>query len=400
MWTLLLVVFVDLVGFGLLTPLIPFYVLRTGVSVDAVTLIVAAYSLTQFVCMPLWGHLSDRIGRRPVLMISMAGHVATYVLLGFAETWWMLLIVRVLGGATAANLATAYAYAADVTPREGHAKAFGKISAAFGLGFVIGPAIGGFLAGGGDMAQANFALPAFFAAGLSVVSCIMIYLFLPESLQKAAPEKAAAPQRSYLQSLRAVGQRPIIQGLLTIGVVVIACMSMREAILSVWAHDMFDLSPAQIGMIIATTGAVVVLIQFFAMGPLAARYGSASLVKASFVLFAISWVGLIYAQNLPHVMISAAIGAAATALLQTNLQALVSAEAGAHERGMVMGAYQSSSALARFTGQATVGSIYVYVGSNAPFMIGAFLMVPVMLYFIKVARDISAADRAKTMAAE
>lgn len=399
MWTLLLVVFVDLVGFGLLTPLIPFYVLRTGVSVDAVTLIVAAYSLTQFVCMPLWGHLSDRIGRRPVLMISMAGHVATYVLLGFAETWWMLLIVRVLGGATAANLATAYAYAADIYPREGHAKAFGKISAAFGLGFVVGPAIGGLLAGGGEMAQANFALPAFFAAGLSVVSCIMIYLFLPESLKKAAPGKAG-PQRSYLQSLRAVGQRPIIQGLLMIGVIVIACMSMREAILAVWAHDLLDLSPAHIGMVIATSGAVIVIIQFFVMGPAAARYGSAALVKASFVLFALSWVGLVYAQSLAHVLVAAGIGAAATALLQTNLQALVSAEAGAHERGMVMGAYQSSSALARFTGQATVGSIYVYLGTNAPFLIGAFLMVPVMLYFVKVARDITAADRAKSMAAE
>ena len=391
LWALWVVVLVDLIGFGILNPLIPFYALRTGLSVDAITLVIAAYSLAQFLMMPIWGHLSDRFGRRPILLFSMLGHAATYCLLAVADTWYLLLAARVLGGITAANLATAYAYTADITPKSGHAKAFGRISAAFGLGFVIGPALGGLLAGGGDeLAQVNFVAPAMAAAGLSLASCIGILFFLPESRpvaarfaqpnmtqsEKTRPVKA---QPGLLEGLRAVGGHQIIMGLLFVGLMVISFMAVREAILAIWAHDRLGLNPRQIGMVVACSGGVIVLMQFFAMGPLSRRFGSERLVQVAMLLFALCWLALTLSQSLWHVMLATALGGIGTALFQTNLQTLVAREAGQEDRGLVLGAYQSSSALARFVGPAVAGSSVVHVGKDAPFLIGAIVMVPAFL---------------------
>ena len=158
------VVFIDLVGFGILAPLVPFYVERLGARPELITLIIAAHPLAQSLAMPLWGTLSDRRGRRPVLLASMLGHGAAYLLLGFADSLWLLLLARILSGATSANLSTAYAYIADVTTPEERAGAMGRVSSAFGLGFAIGPALGGLLAGGTTMDDANLLRPAIAAA--------------------------------------------------------------------------------------------------------------------------------------------------------------------------------------------------------------------------------------------
>src|ERR1700756_3597084 len=143
--TLFLIVFIDLVGFGLVIPLLPFYAVRFGASPQEVTLLLAVYSLMQLFAAPLWGRLSDRVGRRPVLMVSMAASVLAYLWIGSAAALWMLFAARALAGACAGNIAAAQAYIADVTTKEDRAKGMGLIGAAFGLGFVFGPAIGGVL---------------------------------------------------------------------------------------------------------------------------------------------------------------------------------------------------------------------------------------------------------------
>ena len=175
------VVFIDLVGFGILAPLVPFYVERLGARPELITLIIAAHPLAQSLAMPLWGTLSDRRGRRPVLLASMFGHGAAYLLLGFADSLWLLLLARILSGATSANLSTAYAYIADVTTPEERAGAMGRVSSAFGLGFAIGPALGGLLAGGTTMDDANLLRPAIAAALFSFSAFLAIFAFLPET---------------------------------------------------------------------------------------------------------------------------------------------------------------------------------------------------------------------------
>ncbi len=166
MATLFLIVFVDLVGFGLIIPLLPFYGEHFHASPATVGLLMAVYSFAQFLAAPLWGRLSDRIGRRPVLACSLAGATLSYLWLAFAQDLWMLFAARALGGFMAGNIATAFAYVADVTTPANRAKGMGIVGAAFGLGFIFGPAIGGVLAGH-DPANADYTSPALVAAALS-----------------------------------------------------------------------------------------------------------------------------------------------------------------------------------------------------------------------------------------
>src|SRR5580700_89560 len=175
---LFLIVFVDLVGFGLIIPLLPFYAERFGASPQQVTILMAVYSLMAMLAAPVWGRLSDRIGRRPVLMASMLAAALAYLWLGLASALWMLFAARAFAGACAGNIAAAQAYIADVTPPERRARGMGMIGAAFGLGFIIGPALGGALAGN-DLATADLRTPGLIAAALSAIACLGVIVLLP-----------------------------------------------------------------------------------------------------------------------------------------------------------------------------------------------------------------------------
>jgi MFS family permease len=391
-WTLWSVVFVDLVGYGVISPLAPFYMVRTGLAADAVTLVIAAYSLAQFLAMPLWGHVSDRWGRRPVLLVSMAGHAASYLLLAVAGDWPTLLLARIVGGVTSANLVTAYAYVADVTPSRDRPKAIGRISAAFGLGFVVGPALGGLLAGGGGVEEANLVAPALAAAAMSALSFAGILFFLPES-RGVAGEGATQARPGLLEGLGGLGGRPVICGLVGLGVLVVTFVAAREAILPLWAHDKLGLTPRDVGLLLAVSGAVVALVQFFATGPLSERFGSLRLVAAAVVLFAAGWIGLILSQTWLHLALSIACSAIGTAFFQSNMPALVSERAGAQERGMLLGVYQASNSLARFGGQAASGSMYRFVGQDSQFVLGSVMMAPALLLLAWIGRRMTTPAR-------
>src|ERR1700756_27828 len=216
--TLFLIVFIDLVGFGLVIPLLPFYAVRFGASPQQVTVRLAVFSLMQLFTAPLWGKLSDRVGRRPVLMISMAASVLAYLWIGSATAEWMLFAARALARACARNIAAAQAYIADITTPEGRAKGMGLIGAAFGLGFIIGPALGGLLAGN-DPASADLAMPAWVAAGLSGMALLGVMFVLPESQPLEARQNM--PARGRLGAVLGALRRPILSRLILIFFLVI-----------------------------------------------------------------------------------------------------------------------------------------------------------------------------------
>ncbi|MEE8280191.1 MAG: MFS transporter, partial [Alphaproteobacteria bacterium] len=169
MLALFLTVFIDLVGFGIIIPFLPFFAEHFAASPDVVTLLIAVFPLTQFLFAPLWGRLSDRMGRKPVLLMTLAGLFASYIWLGLSQGLWMLFAARAFAGAMAGNIAVAQAYVADVTPSERRAEGLGRIGAAFGLGFLLGPAIGGVLAGP-DPQNPNILLPALAAAAMTATA--------------------------------------------------------------------------------------------------------------------------------------------------------------------------------------------------------------------------------------
>ncbi|WP_194745690.1 MFS transporter [Thermaurantiacus tibetensis] len=367
--TLFVLVFVDLIGFGILSPLIPFYALRLGLAPEVVTLIVAAHPFAQFLAMPLLGWMSDRLGRRRILLFSMAGHAAAYLLLAVADRWEILLFARVLSGATSANLATAYAYVTDTTAAAERPRELGRISAAFGLGFMAGPLLGGLLAGGTSAADADYVRPAIIAAGLSLVSFLGIFLFLPESRPAKASGRSVCPApRLY--------RRPELAGLVFVGFLVILFVAVREAILAIWAHDRHALGPPAVGLLLGASGATVVAVQFLLAGPLALRFGSFRLVQAALLLFALGWTLLLLAPGLPMMLLAMIVSGFGMALFQTNMQNLLAEVAHPEQRGRVIGLFQSGSALARFIGQGGAGTLYAGLGPSVPFLFGALAMIP------------------------
>src|SRR5947209_5840959 len=209
---LFLIVFIDLVGFVLVIPLLPFYAERFGASPLQMTLLFAVYSLMSMLAAPLWGRLSDRIGRRPVLMASMAAAALAYLWLGFATQLWMVFAARALAGACAGNIAAAQAYIADVTPPEKRARGMGMIGAAFGLGFIVGPALGGIVAGN-ELATADLETPGLIAAGLSLIAFLGVVFVLPESRPASARSQ---PSRGRIAALCNALGRPVLSRLLVV----------------------------------------------------------------------------------------------------------------------------------------------------------------------------------------
>lgn len=391
--TLFSVVFVDLVGFGIVIPLVPFYAERLGARPELITLIIALHALFQAAAMPMWGALSDRLGRRPVLLVSTLGHAGSYLMMGFADSLWFLALARVLSGVTSANLSTAYAYITDITAPEERAAAIGKISAAFGLGFAVGPAIGGLLAGGTTMADANLVRPAVAAALFSLASAAAIFAFLPETHGQAAREASQRTRRGFLTDFGQLTRRPVVTQMLILALIVVSFMAVRESIFPLWAHYRLDFNAREIGITLGYTGLIISGIQLVGIGHLSERFGELRLIKAAVVLFALAWTGLALADSMFSCLVALTAQAFGTAFFQTCMQSLISRRAGQHERGLVLGVYQSSSAFARFLGQASAGTLYGQIGMNAPFLIGAAVMAPALWLAWRIGLRLDAAPQ-------
>jgi DHA1 family tetracycline resistance protein-like MFS transporter len=369
---LFLIVLIDLIGFGLVIPLLPFYAVRYGAAAPEVTWLLATYSLMQLVAAPLWGRLSDRIGRRPVLMASMAASALAYVWLGAADALWMLFAARALAGACAGNIAAAQAYIADITKPEERAHGMGMIGAAFGLGFIFGPALGGFLAGN-NPATANLETPAWVAAGLSLVALCGVLLVLRES-HPAKRRGLAQPQRRIgliLGSLR----RPVLSRLIVIFFLVILAFAAMESIFALWALRQLDWGPETVGYVFAYLGLLSAIMQGGLTRRLTKRYGEEKLLLAGLVLLAIGLVIVPFARGLAVLGGAFAALAIGLGLVQPALNSLISRRAGDGEQGQVLGVTQSVGSLARVIGPPLAGYLFADLGRGSPFLGGAVIVV-------------------------
>ncbi|HZT50394.1 MAG TPA: MFS transporter [Stellaceae bacterium] len=382
MAVLFLIVFIDLIGFGVVIPLLPYYALRYDASPFAVTMLMASYSLAQFVAAPILGRLSDRLGRKTVLLASLACSVLSYVWLGLADALWMLFAARLLAGAGAGNIAAAQAYIADVTPPEKRAHGMGMIGAAFGLGFTVGPAIGGVVAGA-DPATADLARPAFLAACLSAVAFALTMLRLKESL---AAGSALAARPSRLALAKGAFARPVLANLITLLFVTVSAFAGMETTFALWANRSFGWGPEQVGWIFFYVGIVLAALQGGAIGKLARRFGEARLVVAGAAIIGAGLLGLAFAGSLWAVLVVTGMLAIGMGLLNPSVTSLVSREAGAEERGGIMGVSQSASSLARIVGPAVAGAVFSLWGRDAPFVLGALLMAGVVAMAVRLPR--------------
>ena len=378
MVVLFLVVFVAMTGFGIILPIFPFYAERVGASPAAITWTMAAFTLGQAVAAPLWGRLSDAYGRRLVLTLTMFGQAVAYVMLAYADSLWLVVLSRVLGGMMAGNVATAFAYVADVTDEEQRPAALGKIGAAMGVGFICGPALGGLLAGA-DVATANFVVPALASAGMCLVAMIGTMLFLRESLdaQHRTPLFSLADSPVDKKGGLAALKRDGLLRLLFAALVFYVGMSIMESIFSLWSKDVFDIGPRKIGTVFFVMGVISVMMQAGFIGPLTSRFGEKPVAVAAALSTSIGLVGMATATDFWQVWISLVPFGIGTGLFNPVLSSLVSKTASPRERGAVMGRYQSASAIGRVGGPLICGPLYMYVDAGAPYLVSAALMLPV-----------------------
>ena len=383
--TLFLIVVIDLVGFGLVIPLLPFYAVRFGASPQLVTSLLAIYSLMALLSAPLWGRLSDRIGRRPVLMSSLAAGALAYLWMGAADALWMLLAARGLAGICAGNIAAAQAYIADMTTPENRAKGMGLIGAAFGLGFIIGPALGGLLAGN-NPASADLAMPAWVAAGLSGIALLGVVFVLPESRPLAARQNI--PARSRLAAILGALRRPILSRLILIFFLVILAFSGMESTFALWAMRQFGWGPSQVAYVFAYVGLLSAVLQGGLIGRLSRRFGEERLLLVGLALIGIGLLTLPAARSMSLLALVLAALAVGMGLVQPSLNSLISRRSGREEQGEVLGVSQSVGSLARVLGPLAAGFLFTEFGRDAPYLWGAALIAAAWLLTVLLWRDV------------
>jgi len=253
------VVFINLVGFGLVVPLLPFFAQSLKAEAWQITLMFSAYSLGQFFAEPFWGRLSDRIGRKPVLLMTLVANALGYLMLAFVPNIWLAIAVRLFTGLGAGNISTVQGYVADVTPPEQRAGRMGLIGAAFGLGFIVGPGLGGLLTQP-QMGHIGYQLPIFLASALAALAAVGVIVFLRESRAKADP---AAPRPAFLSGLKAARDNAVVSRVLVVTLIYMAGFSAMESVFGLWAEQRYQWGAREVGLSFMIVGVVSTLNQGF-----------------------------------------------------------------------------------------------------------------------------------------
>src|SRR6185436_14573315 len=355
-------VFIDLVGFGIVIPVLPYYAegTRFGATPRSVGLLFASYSVMQLLFAPVLGRLSDKHGRRPILLISLLGTAVGFLILGFATTLWMLFLGRIIDGISGGNISTAQAYIADVTTEENRAKGMGLIGAAFGLGFVFGPAIGGV------MSRWGINVPFLFAGGLAFANAVLLYFTLPETITADHPARvSAATGRSWHRLINSL-PNPRLDFVLTIYFLSIVAFSIMTASFSLFLMFRFGYDAFHNGWVFAFVGIISAGIQGALIGKLVKRFGEPILVIAGTLMFSASLFASPFIGptagvlgGVLGILITGAVSAVGNALNAPTLTSLASKSASASEQGTILGVTQSVASLARAVGPA-IAAFLIY----------------------------------------
>ena len=334
-----LTIFVNLVGFGIIIPLLPFYAQTFGASPLVIGLLFASFSLSQLVASPILGDLSDRWGRRPILIFSLLGTVVSFVMLALATSLSMLFAARIVDGLSGGNITTARAYIADITTEENRAKAFGLLGAAFGLGFIVGPGLGAALS------HLSYTAPIWAAAGITVVATAVAFFWLPETVHRAQ-----AGGRSPWRALAGLWQRAHLRVLFTIDFAYWTAFAVYQTTFALFGARRFGFDAAHTGYLLSAFGVLGVVVQGAMVGPIVAVLGERRTLAIGLLFAALGWGGSALTHSLPVFVAMLVPGAIGIGLCNATLSALVSKSAGPHEQGRVQGAAGGLESLGRTIG--------------------------------------------------
>ena len=358
-----LTIFVNLVGFGIIIPLLPFYAQTFGASPFVIGLLFASFSVAQLIASPVLGELSDRYGRRPVLIFSLLGTVVSFVMLALAQSLFMLFAARIVDGLSGGNITTARAYIADITPEEERARAFGLLGAAFGLGFIVGPALGA------AFAHISYTAPIWAAAVITLVATALAWLWLPETFHRA--HAGGTPWLA----LRELSGRPHLRLLLGVDFIYWTAFAVYQTTFALFGAIRFGFDATHTGYLLSAFGFLGVLVQGVLVGPIAKALGLRRTLAVGLVSAAVGWGGSALTYQVPLFVAMLVPGAIGIGLCNAALSALISTAASPREQGRVQGAAGGLESLGRTIGPVWGNGALQVLGEGAAYGSAAVVLI-------------------------
>jgi MFS family permease len=381
LYTLLSVMFINMLGFGVIVPFLPFYAASFHAAPWQIGLVFSAYSMGSFVGEPFWGKLSDRIGRKPLLVSTVAANCLCYGALAFAPNVWAAILIRVVGGMCAGNGSVVQGYIADVTPMEYRAGRMAKLGAAYNLGFILGPFVGGMLAKP-SAGTAGYHLPLLLSSGLCALSAIGIALVVKESRQR---RQYVGRQPSRWVMFGYAARHPVVGRLMLLTFAVGVAFTAIESTFALWARARFGWAPRDVGLCFGITGAVSAACQFLLTGPLSRRFGEGRML-------AVGMAGSVLCTALQPFSTGGVVTVTLMALMALsqsvafpNSGALLSRSVDPDHQGQIMGLNNATGALARVTGP-QFGLALLSVNINGAFWLGALIVAPAIVLALGAGR--------------
>ncbi len=377
-FVIVLTVFIDITGYGIIIPLLPFYAKEFQAGPTELGILIASFAIMQFFFSPLLGKASDKKGRKPILLISLLISFISFTIFSFANSYLMLLFSRIIAG-IATERAVAQAYIADVTDHKSRTKEMGKIGAALGAGFIIGPSIGGILSTYG------FSIPGYAAMILTVINILFVISLLPEPHRdKERTNEVTTGSSGYLRGLRDSLRKPLLGPTLLILFIVTLAFSTIPVIVPLLSIDFFNFNSLELSYVFIYIGLIQIVMQGFLINPLYKRLGEERLIALGPILMATGTLLMPIFQNVAIFFLTNSLLAAGFGIINTSIPAFLSKRISIDEQGSILGVAGSVASIANIPGPLIIGLIYDFAGSFVPFLISAVMLTTAFLLGCRV----------------
>lgn len=379
MWVIFLIVFINMLGFGIILPLLPYYVESFGAGPVTIGLLTAVYSLFQLLSAPILGELSDKFGRRPILLFSIGGTALSFGLLGFANSIPMLFLSRIIDGASGGNISTAQAYIADITSKEKRTQGIGFMMAALSLGMILGPAVGGLLSVYG------YAVPALAAGIIALIATILTFFFLPESVKVNGLVKTTIKRKKFFsfRDFYDALTHPEVGLFLTISFMMMFAFSLMQGTFALFSEHSLHLTAKDNGYIFAYLGLIGIIMQMFLLKQILKWISERKALVISITCMTIALTMIAFSANILLLFLAMTFLAFGNSVSGPVLAGLVSKKTPDNEQGNIAGMNQSVGSMARILGPVLGTFIYSQAGIKAPYLIATLILGVTVLFSAK-----------------